>query len=270
MITNGYTVDANDFITASSGTASAAKGVKLNSYGVLDPSFMPTGFLAPYAGSSTPPSGWLACDGSAQSRTTYAALFGIVGTTFGAGDGSTTFNLPDLRSRVPVGAGSGTKVATISSISGNIITATGLTNAANNEYQTGQAIVFSATVAGNLTNAATYYVIRVTNTTFSVATSLANAQAGTAVTLAGTETGHFTLSLTTRTLGDTGGEENHSLAAGENAAHTHPNVVGSGGGSNNGPSSVTNTFSGSTGSQGSNTPHQTMMPFAVLNWIIKY
>lgn len=46
---------------------------------------------------STPPVGWLECNGAAVSRTTYAALFAAIGTTFGAGDGSTTFNLPDLR-----------------------------------------------------------------------------------------------------------------------------------------------------------------------------
>ena len=45
----------------------------------------------------TPPTGWLECDGSAQSRTTFAALFAAVGTVAGIGDGSTTFNLPDLR-----------------------------------------------------------------------------------------------------------------------------------------------------------------------------
>lgn len=52
---------------------------------------------------------WLLCDGAAVSRTTYAALFAVVGTTFGVGDGSTTFNVPDLRGRFPLGkAGAGT------------------------------------------------------------------------------------------------------------------------------------------------------------------
>lgn len=51
----------------------------------------------------TPPTGWLICDGSAISRTTYADLFAIIGTTYGAGDGSTTFNLPNLKGRVIVG-----------------------------------------------------------------------------------------------------------------------------------------------------------------------
>jgi microcystin-dependent protein len=67
---------------------------------------LPPGIIAPFAG-ATAPGGWLVADGSAQSRTTFAALFAIVGTTFGAGDGSTTFNLPDLRGRVPVGLDAG-------------------------------------------------------------------------------------------------------------------------------------------------------------------
>jgi len=53
----------------------------------------------------TAPSGWLLCNGSAISRTTYATLFAVIGTTFGSGDGSTTFNLPDYRDRMPIGAG---------------------------------------------------------------------------------------------------------------------------------------------------------------------
>lgn len=46
---------------------------------------------------STPPSGWLECNGQAASRTTYAGLFAVIGTTYGSGDGATTFNVPDLR-----------------------------------------------------------------------------------------------------------------------------------------------------------------------------
>jgi microcystin-dependent protein len=56
---------------------------------------------------ATPPQYWLNCDGSQISRTTYAALYTLIGTTFGPGDGSTTFNLPDLRGRVGLGAGQG-------------------------------------------------------------------------------------------------------------------------------------------------------------------
>ena len=56
--------------------------------------------------SSTPPTGCLSLNGAAISRTTYAFLFSLFGTTFGSGDGSTTFNLPDSRNRAPVGSGS--------------------------------------------------------------------------------------------------------------------------------------------------------------------
>lgn len=62
----------------------------------------PTGVVSPFAGSAAP-AGWLLCDGAAVSRITYATLFGLVGTTYGAGDGTTTFNLPNLKGRVPVG-----------------------------------------------------------------------------------------------------------------------------------------------------------------------
>jgi microcystin-dependent protein len=53
------------------------------------------------------PSGWLLCDGSAVSRTTYAALYAAIQSAFGGGDGSTTFNIPDYRGRTIVGAGNG-------------------------------------------------------------------------------------------------------------------------------------------------------------------
>jgi len=62
----------------------------------------PVGEVTQFAGSSAP-TGWLLCDGSAVSRTTYAALFAIIGTTYGSGNGSTTFNLPNLKGRVIVG-----------------------------------------------------------------------------------------------------------------------------------------------------------------------
>ena len=67
---------------------------------------LPAGVFMPYGG-STAPTGWLLCDGSAVSRATYAALFAAIGTTYGVGNGTTTFNLPDARGRVVGGAGTG-------------------------------------------------------------------------------------------------------------------------------------------------------------------
>lgn len=64
---------------------------------------MTAGIVIPFAG-STAPQGWMLCDGSAVSRTTYAALFAVIGTTYGEGDGETTFNIPNLAGRVVIGS----------------------------------------------------------------------------------------------------------------------------------------------------------------------
>jgi len=71
-------------------------------------SLMPAGVILPYGGTAAPNAEWLLCDGTAKSRTTYAALFAAIGTAYGAGDGSTTFNIPNLQGRVPVGKNTGT------------------------------------------------------------------------------------------------------------------------------------------------------------------
>lgn len=64
----------------------------------------PTGLIAYFMTTEAPSAYWLVCDGRAVSRTAYAKLFEKIGTTCGPGNGSTTFNLPDLRNRVPWGA----------------------------------------------------------------------------------------------------------------------------------------------------------------------
>lgn len=90
-----------------------------------------TGTVLPFAG-TTAPKGWCLCDGSLVSRVTYARLFAAIGTTYGAGDGTTTFKLPDLRGRSVAGvdnmggtaanrltsAGSGVAGATLGAVGG--------------------------------------------------------------------------------------------------------------------------------------------------------
>lgn len=71
-------------------------------YSIGKSSGVPSGAWFPYSGTSAP-AGYLLCDGSAVSRSTYASLFTAIGTVHGVGDGSTTFNLPDMRGRLPVG-----------------------------------------------------------------------------------------------------------------------------------------------------------------------
>jgi len=96
---------------------------------------IPTATIVPWTSASVP-SGFLECAGAAVSRSTYAALFAIIGTTYGAGDGSTTFNVPDLQDNVAIGK-SGTK---------NL----GSTGGANTVTPTGN---ISGNVAGSTANA---------------------------------------------------------------------------------------------------------------------
>jgi microcystin-dependent protein len=101
---------ADDAITAAklniSGNGTSGQVVQSDGDGSFSYLTLATGFfsgmLMPYAGASAP-SGWLLCYGQAISRTTYADLFTAIGTVYGVGDGSTTFNLPDLRGRVVAG-----------------------------------------------------------------------------------------------------------------------------------------------------------------------
>lgn len=72
----------------------------------------PVGVIEAFAGVNSP-AGWLFCDGSAISRIQYPELFSALGTTYGSGDGSTTFNLPDLRGRMPFGKGTHADVASL-------------------------------------------------------------------------------------------------------------------------------------------------------------
>jgi len=91
--------------TAPLTVASTTKVSNLNS-DLLDDQegawYSPPGMISMFAGSSAP-SGWIICDGSAISRTTYANLFSAIGLSYGSGDGSTTFNVPNLKGKVPVG-----------------------------------------------------------------------------------------------------------------------------------------------------------------------
>lgn len=267
-------IAANATSTYNSATA-GRQVVVTQPNGKIDSNFLtggaPTGEEIQYA-STTAPSGFLEEDGSSYSDSLYPNLYAVIGTTYGSVD-STHFNVPDRRGRTLVDMGIGTKIASTTSVSGNTFTVTGLTNANNNEFQTGEPVAFAATVAGNLVNGTTYYVIRVSNTTFNVASTLANAQNGSAITLAGTESGKFTLTLSTRTLGDTGGEEKHAMSSTEVLAQSYSVTTYSSGGSTpgnivgNGNSSI---GSSNTNSQGGNSAMNIMSPFDVTNFIIKY
>ena len=116
-VTAALLADVRDSVTPGDGTVTTAKladdaveTAKIDDGAVtsaklaasVQEALTPTGSLLPYAG-STAPSGWLLCHGQAVSRSTYVALFAVLGTTYGAGDGLTTFALPDLRGRAVAG-----------------------------------------------------------------------------------------------------------------------------------------------------------------------
>jgi microcystin-dependent protein len=97
LLMDGYTIPGNLNVVN-----------KLNGKQIYQDNYLliPTGTVFGFGGGIIP-TGYLVCDGSNVSRTTYADLFKAIGTVFGNGDGSTTFGLPDLKGKVVVGAGAG-------------------------------------------------------------------------------------------------------------------------------------------------------------------
>ena len=125
------------------------------------------GSIAYFAGQSSAPAGWVLCDGSAVSRTTYATLFSAVGTTYGSGDGSTTFALPDLIDKFVEGSSTaGTiKTAGLPNITGNSQTSLAVWNVSSVQGDTLESGALKGVVTGNkwnqgsngTRNFATYY-----------------------------------------------------------------------------------------------------------------
>lgn len=99
-------LDLVDAVDSTSTTQAATANAVKTAYNkaVKAEAALPAGFVIPFAANSVP-SGYLLCNGAAVSRTTYANLFAAIGTTYGKGDGSTTFNLPNLTDRFIQGSG---------------------------------------------------------------------------------------------------------------------------------------------------------------------
>ena len=249
---------------------------------------LPSGMIAPFAGSSVP-TDWLACDGSAVSRTTYAALFTAISTTWGSGDGSTTFNVPNLAGRVPVGSGTGTTTEAVTASSGNGFTVT----SNSTKWVTGMSVVLS-NLSGFTTSASagpTYYIYRASATNVRLCSTLAiaqNATTGSMETISGTGTATLTHTYTARTLGEYIGEEGHAMSSTEQLSHTHTqnshthtvNTVGSfvSGGTNDvlGESGEASTGTAPTSgtvatnqNTGGNAAANIMQPGAIVRYIIK-
>jgi len=249
-----------------------------------------TGNLVHVASTSTLPTG-LSANTVYYVRDTTSSTFKLASASGSAAiditsTGSGTHSLynqiqvPDFRVLFPMGVGTGSLTFNFATTDINTGTEV-ITVPSNTTLYTGQPIVYSTsgTVAGDLVASTTYYAIRLTATTISIADSLALALAGTAHNLTGTGSGThtFTVNLTARSLGQRGGNETHSLAAAEHSPHTHgvtiPTAGDQAGAGTTIPNDVDSTPSQSvavtSASQGSGTAFSMINPFLAVNFIIK-
>lgn len=216
----------------------------------------PSGAIVAFGG-ATAPGGWLICDGSAVSRTTFAALFAAIATAYGAGDGSTTFNLPDLRGRAAVGKDDmGGSAANRLQVSTTITTTNGST---------------SATVASPVNLAIGMFVVSANvpagTTITAINGSAITLSVGASATASGTPV-RFSVLADAQAIGAGGGSQVHALVVDQIPAHTHTynNVLAAGA---NTLAAGGNQGIGNTGSTGGNQPHPNVQPSLVIMYIIK-
>ncbi len=199
--------------------------------------FPPSGTIVEFAGSSAP-TGWLFCDGSAVSRTTYAALFTTIGTIYGAGDGSTTFNVPDLRNRTIIGAGLTYAVGNTGGTTTVALNANNLAGHTHTFTSGGASADHTHSFSGNTGGQSADHSHFVPG----------NGGGGAASGLVGNDGG-----------GPLGGVNSGGVSTG----HTHPY-----GGTTSGIS-VGHTHSGTTDTTGAATPFSILPPYMGLNYMIK-
>jgi len=249
-VTNGDGVSGNPTVSLNIGTGSTQVAAGNHTHSEYS---TPPGVINQYAG-TTAPTGYLLCQGQAVSRATYADLFAIIGTTYGAGNGSTTFNLPDLRQRIPVGMHS-----------------SGTFNALNN---TGGAETHTITTAQlpahthGVGTLATNSTGAHTHASGTLATSSSGAHTHSRITQGGTSIRWGDGSGSSSNYVDSGGgagSYGDFLETNSAGAHTHTIS-----GSTASDGAHSHTISGSTASTGSGSAINILQPYIVLNYIIKH
>lgn len=246
---------------------------------------MPTGTMVQYI-ADTAPSGWMLCDGTAISRTTYSVLFDLIGTAYGAGNGSTTFNIPDLRGRIPMGAGTG--LGNGSSGTG-APTGTSLTARSRGAWGGGEThTLTSGELASHSHSAGTLTIPAHTHDSGTLAmashthsftpsgtVSSHNHGAGTLTFEYGSNTSTANTGRTFSQVAGTGTFESITGST-DNATPTFTGTAGNTGtasastvSGSTGSTLSANTVTGSTDSTGSGTAHNNTQPFVVVSFIIK-
>lgn len=215
--------DVNGDLYFNNGAGTPVQVTTGNAVNVSETALVPAGIMYPYGGTSAP-TGFLICNGAAVSRTTYSALFLVIGTNFGAGDSSTTFNIPSMNGRTPIGAGTytdpvlGDITRTLGTFAGAASTVLTEANLASHQHGLG----------GH------------------VHTTLGNANASGSTPPNGTN-------YIAKARSD--GDAQDYLLLGTNAVAS----IG-----------LTSAAAGMTDPDGSGTSHNTMQPYLVTNFIIKY
>ena len=211
---------------------------KGSAFQAVQPSVIPVGIIQMFAG-STSPNGWLVCDGSTVSRSAYSDLFKIIGTTYGAGNSNTTFTLPDMRGRCPIGVGTGASL-TARTLGSNVGAETATLSEANMASHT------HATTVGTQSANHTH-----TGTSGTVSADHTHGW--------GRNVGSYgSYGLRDGANRSANGTPNTQVA---NQGHTHGITTGTE--SANHTHSVTNSYTGS------GTPVGIMLPSIVVNFIIK-
>ena len=196
------------------------------------------GAIKPW-GKSTAPSGYLLCDGTAVSRTTYDELFTVIGTTYGAGDTSTTFNVPNLQGKTPQGYDGNTYNLAATGGANTVTVAVTNNQAATNSITNNQ----SVTVTGSIDNTS------LTTAQIASHSHTSGANPGEAPGRQSPPTGKALVSTTGSTGSGTGHTHSHTLA-----------------GTLAGTVAVTTSLTGAVTAAGTNS----FSPYVVVNYIIKH
>lgn len=260
-LTFGADTNTGLYRSAADTMAVAIGGVQVGTFGstgYVGLGGTPIGGLFDYAG-STAPTGWLLCYGQAISRTTYAALFAVLSTTFGVGDGSTTFNLPDCRGRVAAGkddmGGSSANRLTNQSdgLNGDTLGATGGTE--THTLTTAQLAAHTHAASGTTSNESATHTHAVSGTTAGQSASHQHnftGQSGSAQVQSGAGSTVAAFGTSTQITDVAGNDHTHtysSTSGGQSVNHTH-------------------TFSITSGSAGSDSAHNNVQPTIIFNKII--